>query len=82
MTFCSRYVDGKSVFNLSHPCIPNKPSYLMANLAIGGGWPGTPDSTAKFPNAMEIDYIRFGNLCQFFRNWISNLQRSYIPIII
>ena len=30
----------------------------MANLAIGGGWPGSPNASTVFPNVMEIDYIR------------------------
>jgi hypothetical protein len=31
--------------------------YVIANLAIGGNWAGTPDSTI-FPKQLEIDYIR------------------------
>jgi beta-glucanase (GH16 family) len=32
--------------------------YVIANLAIGGDWPGNPDAATKFPGTMEIDYIR------------------------
>ncbi len=32
--------------------------YLIANLAVGGSWPGAPDGSTIFPNQLEIDYIR------------------------
>jgi Ca2+-binding RTX toxin-like protein len=36
----------------------NSPMYLLANLAVGGNWPGNPDSNTSFPAEMTIDYIR------------------------
>lgn len=38
--------------------IPDEPMYLIANLAVGGNWPGAPDHTTPHPAEMEIDYIR------------------------
>lgn len=38
--------------------ITNKPMYLIANLAVGGDWPGSPDSTTPLPASYQIDYIR------------------------
>jgi beta-glucanase (GH16 family) len=32
--------------------------YLLANLAVGGSWPGAPNSQTVFPAVYEIDYIR------------------------
>jgi hypothetical protein len=32
--------------------------YLLANLAVGGDWPGDPDETTPFPSYFEIDYIK------------------------
>lgn len=32
--------------------------YLIANIAVGGYWPGNPDNTTTFPQSMMIDYIR------------------------
>ncbi len=34
------------------------PAELIINLAIGGSWPGPPQSAADFPTALAIDYIR------------------------
>jgi Ca2+-binding RTX toxin-like protein len=31
---------------------------MIANLAVGGNWPGNADSTTPFPANMNIDYIR------------------------
>ena len=36
----------------------NKPMYMIADLAVGGYWPGNPDATTPFPAQMEIDYLR------------------------
>ena len=38
--------------------IPDEPMYLIANLAVGGNWPGSPDASTSFPARMQIDYIR------------------------
>lgn len=37
---------------------PRGPMYLLANLAVGGPWPGAPDASTAFPATFEIDYIR------------------------
>jgi beta-glucanase (GH16 family) len=42
-------VDGKS---------PTAPMYLLANLAVGGDWPGAPNASTQFPATFAIDYIR------------------------
>jgi len=33
-------------------------SFLILNLAVGGSWPGSPDSTTSFPSEMLVDYVR------------------------
>jgi beta-glucanase (GH16 family) len=36
-----------------------KPFYLRLNLAVGGSWPGTPDSATDFTtNTYDVDYVR------------------------
>lgn len=51
------YVDDK----LCHATvngIPHTPHYLILNTAVGGSWPGSPDSTTVFPQYHDIDYVR------------------------
>ena len=38
--------------------VPQVEMYLIANLAIGGTWPGAPDGTTPFPGLYQIDYVR------------------------
>jgi beta-glucanase (GH16 family) len=32
--------------------------FFILNLAVGGQWPGNPDSSTTFPQRMKVDYIR------------------------
>lgn len=34
------------------------PFFLLLNVAVGGTWPGSPDSTTQFPQQMLVDYVR------------------------
>ncbi len=54
------YVDGKETHRItdSDYVIANQAMYLIANLAVGGNWPGSPDASTRFPATFEIDYIR------------------------
>ncbi len=53
------YLDGQEVWRFSErETVPNVPMYLLINLAVGGSWPGNPDSTTPFPARFEIDYVR------------------------
>ena len=36
----------------------NNKFYLIMNLAVGGQWPGNPDSSTQFPQYLGIDYVR------------------------
>jgi|WetSurMetagenome_2_1015567.scaffolds.fasta_scaffold47118_2 beta-glucanase (GH16 family) len=36
----------------------NKYFFFIFNVAVGGNWPGYPDSSTKFPQYMIVDYIR------------------------
>jgi beta-glucanase (GH16 family) len=35
-----------------------KEFFLLLNLAVGGNWPKSPDTSTSFPAAMYVDYIR------------------------
>ena len=52
------YFDGGKVYETATPAGMDKPMYMLANLAVGGEWPGSPDATTKFPATLEIDYVR------------------------
>jgi beta-glucanase (GH16 family) len=34
------------------------PQFVILNLAVGGDWPGNPDTTTVFPSSMLVDYVR------------------------
>ncbi len=34
------------------------PFFLLLNVAVGGDWPGNPDSTTVFPQTMQVDFVR------------------------
>ena len=36
----------------------DQPFFLLLNVAVGGSWPGDPDSTTVFPQTMLVDYVR------------------------
>ncbi len=38
------------------------PFFLLVNLAVGGGWPGNPDETTKFPQRLVVDWVRVSDL--------------------
>ena len=52
------YVDGRLARNLSASISPDIRMYLIANLAVGGDWPVSPDSSTPFPANFQIDYMR------------------------
>lgn len=51
------YLDGTEIFRVTDH-VPQKPMYVMANLAVGGNFAGSPTSSTAFPAYMDIDYIR------------------------
>jgi beta-glucanase (GH16 family) len=57
--FITWYMDDIQVYRVATPAEVNTPMFLIANLAVGGAWPGPPDPTnAAFPAVMQIDWIR------------------------
>ena len=60
------FVDGLQFHELNSDSIgPWQPFqedfYLIFNVAVGGNWPGYPNSTTVFPQTMEVDYVRVYN---------------------
>lgn len=36
----------------------DQPFFFILNVAVGGTWPGAPDSTTTFPQTMKVDWVR------------------------
>ena len=52
------YIDGEKTSSLPTTPDMTQPMYILANLAVGGYWPGYPEPDIKLPATMDIDYIR------------------------
>jgi beta-glucanase (GH16 family) len=60
------YVDGKLFRQTSewwssggpYPAPFDQRFYIILNLAVGGNWPGSPNSATMFPQQLVVDYIR------------------------
>lgn len=52
------YYDNKEVYQVDTPADMHSPMYMIANLAMGGGWAGSADATTPDQAHMNIDYIR------------------------
>ena len=59
------YVDGNLYQTRTPADLPpgsawvfDHPHFMILNLAVGGYWPGDPDSTTVFPQRMYVDYVR------------------------
>jgi beta-glucanase (GH16 family) len=62
----SWFVDGVARWSVSadEALLPTEPMYLLATLAVGGDYPGSPDGDTAFPATFEIDYIRAWRECR------------------
>ena len=52
------YVDGVETKRIEGEAVSDEQMYLIANLAVGGGFPVPPDASTPFPGRFEIDWIR------------------------
>jgi beta-glucanase (GH16 family) len=59
------YIDGK-LLHATTEGIPHAPHYLILNTAVGGSWPGNPDSTTTFPQFHDVDYVRVFQRNEYF----------------
>ncbi len=67
------YVDGIERWRYMDTAnILTKSMYLLINLAVGGDWPGPPDSSTPFPSYYEIDHVRV---------WKRDRHHSLLPLI-
>jgi beta-glucanase (GH16 family) len=59
------FLDGVSYAKVTPGSLPaggtwvfDKPFFLLLNVAVGGEWPGDPDSSTRFPQTMLVDWVR------------------------
>src|SRR5690606_39253934 len=53
------YFDGQRVKRfVGKDQIPHMEMFLLVNLAVGGAWPGSPNSSTQFPADYQIDWVR------------------------
>ena len=52
------YIDGQETHRIVGPEVSSEQMYILANLAVGGNFPGSPDESTQYPATFEIDYIR------------------------
>jgi beta-glucanase (GH16 family) len=57
-------VDGSKYLDVPAKDTPNglqwvfqHPFFLLLNVAVGGNWPGYPDSSTQFPATLLVDYV-------------------------
>jgi beta-glucanase (GH16 family) len=53
-----KYHEGNIKDNINGTEEFHKPMYIILNLAIGGSWPGSPNSSTQFPDTVFVDYVR------------------------
>jgi beta-glucanase (GH16 family) len=57
------YVDGDHYLTVTPEDVAGEwvfdhPFFMLLNVAVGGNWPGYPDESTVFPQAMLVDYVR------------------------
>jgi beta-glucanase (GH16 family) len=48
----------KSQFTTENHSVFDHDFFIILNLAIGGNWPGYPDSSTSFPQTLLVDFVR------------------------
>jgi beta-glucanase (GH16 family) len=66
------YINGKEVYQEKTPSDVDLPMYMETNLAVGGNWPGDPNSSTQFPADYNISDI------QVYQS-NANLAAGYTP---
>ena len=52
------YVDGALFYTTVRGTPFDQRFHLLLNVAVGGNWPGNPNSSTVFPQQMIVDYVR------------------------
>ena len=53
------FLDGHERWRIEGPSIvPHEPMYFIANLAVGGPYPGSPTNDTEFPSTFSLDFVK------------------------
>lgn len=75
------YVNGIETHRITDSRVSSVDMYIIANTALGGWWPGSPDETTEFPGEFELDYIRvYQKLTPYEDRPLFNDQPSTVPV--
>jgi len=54
----TQYAQANIANNINNTGAFHSPFFILLNLAIGGNWPGNPNTSIIFPDTMFVDYVR------------------------
>lgn len=54
----NQYATKTSGDTRGNPWVFDHKFFIILNVAVGGAWPGSPDSSTTFPQSMVVDYVR------------------------
>lgn len=54
----AQYREGNITGNINSTQEFHAPFFLLLNCAVGGNWPGNPDTSSHFPDTVAVDYVR------------------------
>ncbi len=54
----AQYLEANILNNVNNTEEFHRDFFILLNLAVGGNWPGAPDSGTQFPAYMYVDYVR------------------------
>jgi beta-glucanase (GH16 family) len=55
----NKYWEGNIANSINSTEEFHRPFFLLLNLAVGGAWPGSPNSSTAFPAQYQIDWVRW-----------------------
>jgi beta-glucanase (GH16 family) len=55
----AQYLEANILNNINSTEEFHRPFFILLNLAVGGAWPGSPNSSTVFPAVYQIDYVRW-----------------------
>lgn len=58
----NKYMEANIANNVNSTDEFHQPFFIILNLAVGGNWPGIPNTSTLFPDTLFVDYVRVYDL--------------------